>query len=259
MSAPFRTISVGSVAFSDCSIRARSRSWPPAPSKSPMPRRHHEQNRKLAERVESSVGQQNPGDDVGDAELSRNQIDIGRRQRRQRNALAVVHGDGREDDAEQSDQNAAGAAPHHVSLRRWCRRHIRRARLRRTADDGLRGASERVRGDRIGHQHEIDDDQQLQAPAGVVEGNPHQNQRVAQRGRLRTGLNSGEGVGHAEHAEAGGEQKHRANQNGDAAYELRHHSFALLVLWIAKRKMIVDRPEPMDASVMATSGAPSRR
>ena len=105
MSAPLCTISVDGVSFSDfpysrlqlvALLTARAEQKPDAGS-------HHEQNRNLAERVEGAVSQQNPGDDVGSAELAWNEIHVSRRQLRKQTALTIVVGDGREDDAEQGD------------------------------------------------------------------------------------------------------------------------------------------------------------
>ena len=157
MSAPFCTISVEGVAFSDCCIqRLIVGSFADRAEQKPNAGRHHEQDRDLAEGVEGAVGQQNPGDHVGRAELAWNQIDVGRRERRQRTALAVVYGDGRKDDAEQGDQDDGCTTPHHASLRcPVCARCTGSGRLRRACQNGIRGAGKRMRRDRIGHQHEI--------------------------------------------------------------------------------------------------------
>ena len=62
---------------------------------------------------------------------------------------------------------------------------------------------------------------------GMIEGEPRQHQRVAERRRLGAGLHARIGVGHAQHAEASREEEERADQDEDTADQLRHaHSLA---------------------------------
>src|SRR5271156_3518059 len=88
----------------------------------------------------------------------------------------------------------------------------------------MRGTPQRVRRDRVGKEHEIYDDKQLQAPVRMIESNADKHQHIAKGRSLRSGLDACEGVGHAQHAQPGRKQKYRAKQDQEASSQLRHVS-----------------------------------